>query len=80
MSNETEAGTQTMDSSPDTIDLRLRQESQIDPQEMESSADETTIRSVEERIKQAIDPILRRVEQLCSLLAGRTQLVSAGNN
>ena len=38
-----------------------------------TSADEPTLRSVDERNKQANDPILRRVEELCALLAGRTE-------
>ena len=79
MRNETEAGTQTLDSFSDTMDLRLRQESKMDPQGIEASADELTLRLVDERIKQPTDPILRRVE-ICALLAGRTELESAGNN
>ena len=80
MSNETEAGTQTLDSSSDTIVLRLRQESEMDAQGIETSADELTLRLVDERIKQAKDPILGRVEDLYALLAGRTVLESAKNN
>ena len=34
---------------------------------------------MDERIKQAIDPILRRVEEICTLLARRTEMESAGN-
>ena len=52
----------------------------MDPQRIEISADELTLRSVDERIKQTTDPILRRVEGLCYLLADRTELYSAGNS
>ena len=46
----------------------------------ETSTDELTFGSVDERIKQATDPILRRVEDLCALLASRTEMESADNN
>ena len=59
MSNETEAGTQTLDNSSDTIDLRPRREPKMDSQEIEPSACELTLRSVDKRIKKATDPILR---------------------
>ena len=79
MSVKTEAWTRTVVSSSDTIDWRLRQEPEMDPQGIEISTDELTLRSVDEQIKQATDPILRRVEEYCALLAGRTELESAGN-
>ena len=41
---------------------------------------ELTLRSVHEKIKQATDPILRRVEKLIFLLASRTKMESAGNS
>ena len=41
---------------------------------------ELTLRSVDERIKQVTDPILRRVEELCALLASWTEVESAGNS
>ena len=41
---------------------------------------ELTLRSVGERIKQATDPILKRVEELCALLASRCEMESAGNS
>ena len=37
----------------------------------ELSTDELTLRLVDERIQKATDLILRRVEELCTLLAGR---------
>ena len=80
MSNETEAGTQAVDSSSDTNDWRIRQEPETVLQEIDPFASELGLRSVDEEIKQAIDPILRRVEELRALLAGRTELVSAGNS
>ena len=73
-------GTQTIDSSSETIQLRFRQEPRIDTPAIETSADELTLRSVDERIKQATDPILRQVEELCALLADRTEMESAGNS
>ena len=80
MSNEAEAGTQTLDSSSDTIDSRLRQEPEMNSQKNESSTSELTLTSVDERIKQATDPILRQVEELCALLASRTESESSGNS
>ena len=41
---------------------------------------ELTLRSVDERIKQATDPILKRVEELCALPASRAKMESAGNS
>ena len=70
MSKETEIGTHTLDSSSETIELRLRQEPEIDTLVTETSADELTLKSVNERIKQATDRVLRRVEELCTLLPG----------
>ena len=78
MSEETEIGTQTIDSSSETIERRFKQESVVDTPVTVTSADELTLRSVKERIKQATDPILRGVEEFCSLLVGRTEMESAG--
>ena len=69
MSQEIGIGTQTLDNFSETIELRLRQETEMEPTLNETSSDELTSRSVDERIKQATDPILRRVEELCVLLA-----------
>ena len=80
MSEETETGTQKLDSSSWTIELRLRQETETEPTLDETPADELILRSVHERIIQATDPILRRVEELCALLASRTEMESAGNS
>ena len=46
----------------------------------DTSADELTLRSVDERIKQTTDPIFSRVEDLCALLASRTEMEYAGNS
>ena len=78
MSDETETGTQTLDSSSDAITLKIGREAEMDTQGIEASADDLTLRSVDERIKQATDPSLRRVEELCVLLAGRTEMESVG--
>ena len=56
------------------IDSRLGQQPEMDTQGIELSAALITLRSVDERIKQATDSILRRVEEFCALLASRTQL------
>ena len=74
MSKETENGIQTLDNSSEAIDLRLSQGTEMEPTLGETPTDELTLRSVDERIKQATDPILRRVEELCVLLAGRTDM------
>ena len=79
MSKKTEAGTQTLDNSSDTIELRSRRELEMETQGIGASADELTLRSFDERIKKATDPILRRIEELCALSVGRTELESAGN-
>ena len=80
MNEETENGTQTLDSFPDTIELRFRHLPEMDNAVTETSSDELPLRSVDERIKQATHPILRRVEELCALLAVRTEMESAGNS
>ena len=80
MSEEIETSTQTFDSSSESIVLGLRQESEMEPAVDETPTAELTLRSVDERIKQAFDPILRRVEELCALLARRTEIESAGNS
>ena len=59
MSGETETGTQTFDSSCESIELALRQESEMEPAVDETPADELTLRSADEWIKQATDPIHR---------------------
>ena len=80
MSEDAEIGTQTLDSSSETIELRFRQETEMDTTVDETPVDELRLRSVDEGIKQATDPILRRVEELCALLASRTEMESAGNS
>ena len=52
----------------------------MDSQENESSDSDLTLIPVDEWIKQATDPILRRVEELCALLASRIELKSTGNS
>ena len=79
MGEKTEVGTQTIESSSETIDPRFRQKPEMHTPENEASADALTLRSVNERIKQATDPTLRRVKDLCALLASRTEMESAGN-
>ena len=80
MSEETENGTQTLDSSSETIELRLRQEAGMALTMNETSTDELTLKSGDERIKQATDTILRRVEELCAFLANQTEMESTGNS
>ena len=65
MSEVTEIGPKTLESSSETIELRFRQEPEMVTPVTEPSADELILRSADEPIKQATDPILRRVEVLC---------------
>ena len=65
---EIEAGTQSLDSSLDTIDLGRKQKPDIDSQEIESSANQLPLRSFDKRIRQATDQILGRGNDLCALL------------
>ena len=80
MSDETEAGTQTQDSSSDTIDLGLRQNSRLSSQKNVFSISELTLRSVDERIKQVTLLVLRQVEDIFAPLASQTELECAGDN
>ena len=80
MSNETEASTQTLDCSSDRINLKLRQKQEMDSQEIELSGNKLRLRLLDERVKQATDPILRRVEELCVLLADRSESESTRNS
>ena len=81
MSEETATGTPTLDSSSETIELRLGQETEMEPTSDETSTDEQlTLRLVDERIKQATDPILRRFEELCAFLTSRTEMKSTSNS
>ena len=77
---EIETSTQTFARSLETIELRSRQETEMEPTLGERPDVELTLKSVDERIKQATDRILRRVEELCALLASRTEIESAGNS
>ena len=52
----------------------------MNPQGIKAVADELTLRSVDERIRQATDPILRKVEEICALLASQLELESARNS
>ena len=80
MNVEAETGRQTLDSSSETIELRFGQETEMDTTVDETPADEVTLRSVDERFKQATETILRRVEDSCALLASRVEMESAGNS
>ena len=51
----------------------------MDSLEIEPSASQLTLRSVDKWIKQTNDPILRRVEEWCALSAVWTELEVAGN-
>ena len=46
----------------------------------EAPAGERTLGSADERIKQATDPILRRVQKLCALLSSLAETESTGNS
>ena len=75
-----ETGKQTFDSSSETIEQRSRQETEMEPTLGETPDVELSLRSVDERIKQATDPIHRKVEELCALLASQTEMESDGNS
>ena len=79
MSEETEVGIQTLESSSETNELNFRQESDMDTPVTRTPAQEITVRSVDEPIKQASDLLLRRVDEICALLARRTEMESAGS-
>ena len=80
MSEETEIGAQTFVSSSKTIELWLRQEPKMDTPVNETSTGELTLGSLDKRIKKATDSNIKRVEELCVLLAGRTEMESAENS
>ena len=80
MSEETETGTQTFDSCSENIELRSSQETEMEPAFSETPDSELTLRSVDERIKQVTDPILKRVEELFAFRTSRTAMESAGNS
>ena len=69
MNAETENTTQTFDSSTETVGLRLRQETEIESISNKLPTDELTLRSVDQKIKQTTDLILRRVGERCIFLA-----------
>ena len=77
---ETGTGTQTFDSSSETIELNSGQETEMEPAFSKTPDTELTMRSIDERIKQATDRLLGRVEELCYLLASRTEMESTGNS
>ena len=79
-SDETELDTQTLGISTETMELRLRQRPEMDTPENETSANELTPRSIDERIKQATEPIFKRVEDLCDLVAFQTKGESTGHS
>ena len=70
----------TLDSSFETIELRLSQETGLEPNLDETHSVEPNLSSTDERLKQATDPILRRVEELCALLASRSKMESTGSS
>ena len=78
MGNEAEAGSRTHHISLDTIEIKLRQEFEMEPRENEPSTSEITLSSVDDRTKQAT--ILRRKGELYALPASRIRLESTGNS
>ena len=73
MSEEVETSTQKIDSYSESIELRLKQENEMDDTRDETSADELIVKSVDERITKATDALFRRVKELCVLIASRTE-------
>ena len=76
MSEESEIGIHTLDSSSETNELRFRHDLEMDKPGTETSLDEMSLRTLDERIRQATDPILIRVQELYALLACRTEMES----
>ena len=58
----------------------LKQQPEINSPEDEWPTCDLTVRPIDKLVKQASDPILRRVEELCALLTGRTELDAAGKS
>ena len=54
MSKKIDFGTQTLDRSSETTELRFRQEPELNTPANETSADELTLRSVDKRIKRQL--------------------------
>ena len=63
MSEEREFGFQMLDSSSKTIAIRFIQQTEMDTPATETSVDILTLRSVDEPIKRATDPILRKMHR-----------------
>ena len=76
MTEETETGTQTFHSSSESVELELRQETEVEPAVDQAPIDEPRLKSFDERTKQAMDPILIRLEETCALFANRTGLAT----
>ena len=74
MSKKTETGMQTMDNYSEITELKSSQETKMELAFGETPDTELTLRSVDERIKQATDPILERVEELCALPVRRIEM------
>ena len=77
MSEETDVGTQTLDSSSETIELRLRQEMEMEPTLDETHTDVLTMMSVYEKTKQATEPTLTIAEKMCAILLSWPEVESA---
>ena len=52
----------------------------MEPNLNETFAGELTLKSVDDKIRQATDPILRTLEEVYALLANRTEMESTGNS
>ena len=52
----------------------------MEPTKDKTSIEELILRSVDERIKLATDPMLKRVEELRALLMSWTEMEAAGNS
>ena len=72
-----ENNSQTHESSTETLELKHRQELELQGNDFSSS--EATHSSVTEQIKQGTESIIRRVEKVCTPLASRDDLKTAGN-
>ena len=70
----------THDRSTDSIDLRRGQDQEMNTQETDSSSSEVKHQSVNAKIKQATEPILRQSEKLCAFWPIENELDTAENS
>ena len=75
-----EYNAQTHDSFTDLIELGHGEEHDMEPQDNEFSTSEETHQLLNAQFKLTIEPILKQIGKLCSLLAEWNELSTAGNS